>query len=212
MIKAIIFDLGGVVYKTNWRGLNRDFRNKFGFDIRPFNNEGLINDKYLIDMYNDSIVGKTSMKDIAIYLGHKNKVDEIIRYYKKFYFNNKILNEEMINIIKKLGNEYSIYALTDINKEHYEADKEGNLFSLFKSVFTSYEMGRRKEDISVFRDVIRDIGLKPGEILFIDNHKPNIDNAKKIGMETIYYTKFPKVTEFREKLKRILNEKEIDNL
>ncbi|MBI2449828.1 HAD-IA family hydrolase [Candidatus Pacearchaeota archaeon] len=203
MIKAIIFDLGGVIYITNWDGLNRDIRNRFGFDIRPFKNEILVKDKDLINIFIDAVIGKTCIRDAVIYLGHEDTADEIIRFYKKHYTKNKILNKEMISVIKKLKKKYHIFSITDTNKEHYEADKEDNLFNLFEKVFASFELGRRKEDISVFGDVIKVIGFKPEEILFIDNHMPNIENAKEMGMVTIYYEDFPKITKFKRELKNV---------
>ena len=203
MIKAIIFDLGGVVYKTNWDGLNKDFRDKFGFDIRPFKSKDLVNDKNLIGIFKDSIIGKTCVRDAVIYLGYENKADKIIKYYKKFYFKNKILNTKMIKIIKKLKKKYPIFVISDINKEHYESDKERDFFDLFERVFPSYELGRRKEDISIFRDTIKEIGFKPEEILFIDNHLPNIENAKEVGMNTILYDSFPETAKFKEELKNV---------
>ena len=51
MIKAIIFDLGGIVYATDWGGLNKKFRDKFGFDIRPFKSEDMGEMKEKVSSY-----------------------------------------------------------------------------------------------------------------------------------------------------------------
>ena len=200
MIKAIIFDLGGIVYVTDWGGLNKKFRDKFGFDIR------LLKNKDVAEIFRNANIGKSSIKDVAIYLGHKDKLNEIIEHYKNSYFSSKILNKEMLNLIKSLKKKYKIFTITDTNKEHYEADKEGGLFNDFEKVFASYQLGRKKDDISVFRDVLKEIGFKPEEVLFIDDLLPNIENARSIGLNTIHYTDFPKMDKFNEELKNILNE------
>jgi len=199
MIKAIIFDLGNVIYRTNWDGLNKMFRKKFGFDIR------LLKDKRVYKIFKDAKIGKASTKDVAVYLGHTDKVKEILKYYKKCCFDNKILNKGMIKIIKKLRNKYPIYVMTDTNKEHYESDKEGGLFDLFEKVFSSHDMGKLKTDKSFFEDITKGIGFSPEELLFIDDRLENIENAKEIGMKTIHYTDFPKIAKFKEKLKNALN-------
>ena len=54
MIKAIIFDFGSVLFKTQWEGINKDFLEKFGFSI-------LIEDnKEYIEIYRNSETGKTA--------------------------------------------------------------------------------------------------------------------------------------------------------
>ncbi len=199
MIKVIIFDLGGVVYITDWNRLNKKFKDKFGFDIRLLKNE------HVAKIFKNANIGKASVKDVAIYLGHKDQSSEIIEYYKKCYFNSKILNKEMLNLIKELKKKYRIFAITDTNKEHYEADKEGGLFNDFEKTFTSHQLGRKKDDISVFRDIVKEIGFKSEETLFIDDLLSNIENARKIGLNTICYTDFPKIDKFKEDLKKILN-------
>ena len=209
MIKAIIFDLGSVVYKTNWAGLNNDFREKFGFDIRPFKSktmESSLKEK-IISMYKDAIVGKSSIRDVAIYLGHEKDADKIIAYYKKSYFLNKILNKKMLEIIKRLKKDYTLYAITDINKEHYEADQEGGLFDMFEKVFASHLIGKRKNDIAAFHEVLKKIDFKPEECLFIDNLENNVDNAKATGMKVICYPDFPNMGNFKKELDHVLKEK-----
>lgn len=192
--------MGSVVYRTDWDKLNKQFKDKFGFDIRLFNNEKLI------EIYNNTNIGKATMKDMAIFLGHEKDADEIAEYYRKFYFNSKIINKDMLKVINNLKKEYPIYVITDTNKEHYESNKENGIFSNFKKIFASHELGRRKEDISVFRDVIKEIKFKPEEVLFIDDHLPNIENAKEVGLKTIHYKDFPKMDKFNEELKKILRE------
>ncbi len=200
MIKVIIFDMGSVVYRTDWDKLNKQFKEKFGFDIRLFNNEKLI------EIYNNANIGKATVRDMIIFLDHEKDDDKIVKYYKKYYFNSKIVNEEMIKIINNLKKRYPLYAITDTIKEHYESNKENKIFNNFKKVFASHELGRRKDDLTVFKDVIKEIGFKPEEVIFIDDYLPNIENAKKVGLKTIHYKDFPKMEKFNEELKKILRE------
>ena len=204
-IKVIIFDLGSVVYTTDWNGLNENFRSKFGFDIRPFKSEsmGVLKEK-IIGIFKDAIVGRTCIRDAVICLGKKENAEEIISYYKQYYAKNKVLNLHMVAIINKLKRGYSVFALTDTNKEHYEADEESGLFDLFDDVFASHILGKRKTDITIFHDLVQKIGFKPEECLFIDDIEEHIENARKVGMKAIHYTDFPNMDKFVEELNSML--------
>ena len=57
----------------------------------------------------------------------------------------------------------------------------------FDHVFNSYNIGKGKRDPSLFHDVTERLALAPGEILFVDDTKSNIENAQSAGWQTIYY-------------------------
>jgi len=46
--------------------------------------------------------------------------------------------------------------------------------------------------------------LLPKECVFIDDHLPNIEQAKKAGFHTIHYEEFPKIENFEKDLMKIL--------
>ena len=57
----------------------------------------------------------------------------------------------------------------------------------FDCVFNSYYLGKGKRDPTLFDDVVRQLGLAPAEVLFVDDDAGNVDNARRRGLRAIHY-------------------------
>jgi 2-haloacid dehalogenase len=200
MIKAIIFDFGSVIYKTDWKGVNKDFKEKFGFEILLENKK----DEALINIYNGANYAEVDFKEFFFKINPKiSDIDQVIKYYKKFYFKNKILNKDLIKLIAGLKKKYGLYGFTDIQREHYEANLEGGLYKHFNKIFTSFEFKRLKADEGAFEMLtceLEKFDIRPEECIFIDDNLTNIQNAEKAGFRTIHYDSFPDVSGLKDKI------------
>lgn len=56
----------------------------------------------------------------------------------------------------------------------------------FSPVILSYEEGLRKPNPEIYKRTIKRLGVKPEEVVFIDNLTPNLLAAAKQGMRTIH--------------------------
>lgn len=196
MIKAIIFDFGSVLFKTDWKEIDSDFIKKYRKSIRIGENQELVK------IYLDAEVGKSTMKEFLGKIDPLLGNEKAINFYKESYLKHKILNKEMRGLFSTLKKKYLLYGFTDTNKEHFEANKEAGLFNDFKEVFTSFQFEMRKSEEGAFKKLLQNISLKPQECLFIDDHAKNIENARKQGFEVIHYTSFPQITALEGELMR----------
>ncbi|MBN2686771.1 MAG: HAD family phosphatase [Deltaproteobacteria bacterium] len=62
-----------------------------------------------------------------------------------------------------------------------------DFFKWFDHIFSSYHMGKSKQDESHFDDVAAKLNVEPQRILFVDDHKANCERARNRGMKTITY-------------------------
>ncbi len=205
MIKALIFDFGGVIYKTKWKELNDFFLKKNGFSIAL--QEG---DKELIKIYNNSDIGKEDFRNFFFKIKPDiSDIDRILKDYKKGYARFKILNHELLKIIENLKKKgFMLFGFTDIKKEHYEANLEAGIYDSFIEIFASYKFGCLKSEKEAFEKLITELkryNLAPQECVFIDDHIPNIRNADSFGFKTIHYAEFPSVELLKKKLNEILS-------
>ena len=83
-----------------------------------------------------------------------------------------------------------IYAFTNSNSTHQLAwsKKYGHILNLFRDVFVSSEIGKRKPEPAAFEFISKEIGVKLELILFFDDSLENIVEAKKIGMQAVHVT------------------------
>jgi putative hydrolase of the HAD superfamily len=68
-----------------------------------------------------------------------------------------------------------------------ELDKRDHFFREFDHIYNSYYLGKGKRDPSLFTDVVNELKLLPGEVLFIDDNDNNVQTARAMGLRAILY-------------------------
>jgi len=181
MIKAIIFDIGGVVIKTNHRKVHEYVKNKSGADY-----------KYSLREYHNAETGKLKFETILKKIAVANKLNgnDYVKIYK--FARRKFTNLDK-KIVKMLGvfrKNYKLYVLSNTNTVHKVVNKKLGVYDFFNRVFLSTDMGLRKPDLKIYRLVLKKTGLKPQETVFIDDKKENIFAANKIGINGILFENY----------------------
>ena len=181
MIKAIIFDYGGVL---TTEGSFSPFVNYYAIKFKK-NPEEL---RILIkDLWNKAKVNKIDSKifwvDIAKFLDLEPKKvkKDIMNYFK---FRNDVFR--LIQNLKKNG--YKLALLTNHIEDWFEEEiKNHNLNSVFYVIVTSYNTNDAKPNKFIYKKVITLLKVNPHECIFIDDLKENLVPAKELGIETINY-------------------------
>jgi epoxide hydrolase-like predicted phosphatase len=192
-IKAIIFDVGGVlqVYKFSLLTMKKHTH----LSIHDFmaRKLGINLDQWFdaIDTaYADSITGKIP-KERELNIISKNlkitpeHLEHLwIRAYKKYFKRNNRLFQ-VAEDLKKQG--YKIMILSDQHHISKEALVPKEDYRLFDNVFVSSDLGMRKPNPKFYKFALKKTHLKPHETIFIDNQIWNIKPAKKLGIKTILF-------------------------
>lgn len=197
MIKAFIFDLGSVCFHIDWLKISEEMENKFNI-CTLVKSKGT---KEQIDCYNQALEGKRSAEDFFRLLSGKEDVEEIINYYKKMYRKYRSENKEITELIKKLREKFKVVCLTDTHSFHFETYTE--YFDNFDEVFASFQIGSIKADKKIFEKVRKKLGLKPEELVFIDDSDKNIENARSLGINAIRFENNKQLIEDLKKLKLV---------
>ena len=66
--------------------------------------------------------------------------------------------------------------------------RHGPMGSLFERVFVSAEMGRLKPEQAIYQEVLDELGIEAGDMIFIDNKAVNIDGAAALGIDGHVFT------------------------
>lgn len=69
-----------------------------------------------------------------------------------------------------------------------ELDRRTPFFHLFDHVFNSFHLKKGKRDPSVFGDVTARLGLKPEEVLFVDDKTGNLSRARASGLKVLHFS------------------------
>ncbi|MBI2552813.1 HAD-IA family hydrolase [Candidatus Uhrbacteria bacterium] len=96
------------------------------------------------------------------------------------------LNQDLLAFFKTIGEHIDVYMFTtEYIQEHPALQPE--LSGVFRRVFSGARLGLKKNDAQSYRFIAKEIALKAGEILYMDDKQANLDAAKEAGMVVIHY-------------------------
>jgi len=197
MVKALIFDIGGV---TVLPGSTKELRRKYS---KILNRDSQKFDSIWFKYYPSLRIGKIKIKKFwDNILSDLNKDYDIKKLNKIMYMYGKS-NKNILNFIGSNNKEYRTAALTNNIKEWFGVHKKRfNLGKYFDIIITSFDTGLAKPDKKIYLLTLKRLKLKPNECLFIDDYESNINAAKKLGMKTILYKNFKQFkTDFNKIIK-----------
>ena len=80
----------------------------------------------------------------------------------------------------------SILSNADLSLRH-RLEQELAIHDLFDDIVCSAEVGLAKPDHAVFRLACERLGLTPAACVFVDDHEPNVDAAREVGMSALLF-------------------------
>jgi putative hydrolase of the HAD superfamily len=184
-IKALIFDLGGVIIFYDHMIAARQMSKIIERDAKEIfkilnSNRGRFTCAYELGkprrVYWDIAKKRLRVKKIP-----EKKFDEL---WTTMFWPNK----KMISQIKKLRKNYRIALISNIGSLHLKyLEKKYSLNKLFPVRVYSYKVGVRKPKPKIFKTVLKRLKVKPKEAVFIDDRPENARGAEKLGMHGIYF-------------------------
>jgi HAD superfamily hydrolase (TIGR01509 family) len=98
-----------------------------------------------------------------------------------------------IEKLKELSKNYRLFLFSNTNAIHHAAFSEAfrkqfgfEFDSLFEKAWYSHLVGHRKPEVSAFEAVLKLGNISAAEALFIDDTLPNIEGARRAGLQAAY--------------------------
>ena len=188
-MKAIIFDMGGVLLDLDIEGCKTAFKEDLGFMeidalLDPCHQKGIIG-----DMEGGLISGEDFCDYIKAASREGTTVEDVKTAFRKIVVGIAPYKGPML---QKLAETYDLYILSNNNpivcpfaEELFAA--AGFPLDRFKKSYLSYEMKMLKPSDEMFKAVMNDIGLPAEEMLFIDDSQSNVDASIAAGLPAVYY-------------------------
>ncbi len=198
MIKAIIFDLGGVILKHK-ATLVGDILAEI-FSISP--EVGMqIWDQYRVRLLSGELSSREFFQEIKQKLNSSYSVEEILAKEHELYSANAKIDQEMLEFVKELKVKYKVYLLTDTIDIHDQFNQSRGIYDHFDLTFRScLEHTSKASGDEFFKKALEKINLVPEECIYIDDLEENIVTAEGLGMKAILYKN---LQQLKEDLQRI---------
>src|SRR5512137_1858067 len=195
MIRAVLFDFGGVLAEEGFReglkaiakgkGLDPDDFYKISSDL--VYQTGYITGACDEHSYWNAVRKKAGTKGVD-----QEFREEILKRFK--------LRPQMIVVVEKIKSSGLIVAiLSDQTSWLDELDRRTRFHHHFDYVFNSYHLKKTKRDPSIFKEICALLGIRPKEVLFVDDNLDNVRRATHQGLRAIH---FKGTREFQVEIKK----------
>lgn len=199
-IKAVVFDIGGVLEKGSEIEHYSPLCKALKIDLELFHK---IRKKYL----KKARIGKLSTKQYLLSISkeigieYKDLFRKWIKYKRKAFKKNRGV-ESIIRRLKKHG--YKVGSLTNIIEIHHKIRHENKIYDIFDFNICSFMIGIDKPKSRIYKLLIKKLEAKPEEIVFIDDYDEYLEPAKKVGMHTILFKNHKQLIKELKKLRLLV--------
>lgn len=183
MIKAFIFDFGGVLVRTEDHSPRHAWDERLGLPVGSV--ERAVHHSDLWIQTQLGRIAYTSYWDGVAEILYMRKED--INDLRRDYFSGDRINYRLVTLIRELRElGYPIALLSNESLELPTRLRELDLDDLFDHVLISAQIGVMKPDPTAFRVALQTLGVAPHEAIFVDDMLSNVRGAQQLGIQAIH--------------------------
>lgn len=197
-IKAIFFDIGGVLLRTQDRTSRQQLATRLG-----------MSNATLEELVFEAESGQQAQLGVIPAWQHWQSLArrlglpyEQIPAFRRDFFGGDRLDIELLDYLRSLHQDYRTGLITnafdDVRQPIFEEWKLGDIFD---HIVISAEVGVMKPDGRIYRLALQGLGVAAGEAVFVDDMQPNVEGARAVGMHAI---RFQNTEQTRADLERLL--------
>ncbi len=184
MIKAVLFDFGGVIAEEGFRDGLKALAESQSLNAKDMFSAGM-------DAVYDSgwVVGQGTESDFWQIMTTKTGLEGDPDEMRELILERFVIQPSMlalVDLLRRQGKRVGI--LSDQTEWLDELDRRHDIFRHFDHLYISYRMGKGKRDPSLFDDIAKDLDLPPHSILFIDDNPGNVERARERGWQGIVFS------------------------
>ncbi len=183
-IRAVIFDIGGVLVHTDDQAPRRKWELQLGLA------EGELS--HLVfgsDVMWRAMIGQATDAQVWQDVARKlNLNDEIMNDLIADFWSCEQIDAELVQFAQSLRPRYKTAILSNAGSGAREAmTQKFQLDAVFDPMIISAEEGLAKPDARIFHLATQRIGIAPDEAIFIDDRLENVQAARSVGMRGVQF-------------------------
>lgn len=186
MLKAVIFDVGGVLIRTHSRTGREKWAARFEMDSWDFENF-----VFRSESGRQAELGRKSFVAHWHWLGDHFGLNETeLAEMRHDFFAGDALNEPLVAYVQRLREAgYRTALLSNYADNARRLWQETYPFlQYFDGVTISAEVGVAKPTPDIYHIAAENTGVAVTEALFIDDFIENVEGARAVGMQAIHYS------------------------
>jgi glucose-1-phosphatase len=184
VIKAVIFDIGGVLIRTHNHSGRRRWEEKLG--LAEWESEEIV---FSGEMGTRAQCGAIGDSDLWRWIGeHLNLSAEDLAAFRRDFWSGDVLDLDLVTFIRSLRPRYQTAVISNATDNLQRALSDTYpIADAFHLIVCSAEEKMMKPDLEIYRRTLERLGRQPQEAVFIDDSAANIVAARQLGLHTVHY-------------------------
>lgn len=185
MIRAIIFDLGGVILPFDFSHAYERMERLSGL-ARDEIRRRLVESKLPARLESGRIQPQAFVDSVNQLLGTRLGFEEFRDVWVSIFAEDPLIPENLLSCLK---DRYRLLLLSNTNAIHFDWVVENfPHFAHFDRWVVSHEVGALKPDPAIYAEVLRHTGCRAEECFFTDDVPAYVDGARKAGIDAVQFT------------------------
>lgn len=188
-IKAVFFDLGGVILRTEYQAPRQHLAERFGMDYDDI-------DKIV---FGSSSAVRASVGEIDEE-EHWRNVMKVLKLpsseyerVREDFFAGDVLDHSILNFLRSIKPRVRTGLISNAWSRLREYIQREKFDDAFHHMVISAEVGVAKPDPRIYHIALEQLQVQPKEAIFVDDVLENIEACEQVGMRGIHF-KSPETT------------------
>ncbi len=182
-IKAIFFDLGGVIVRTEFQAPRQQLADRLGMEYDDLN-------KIVFDSETGirATIGEISSEEHwAFVLQRLKRPASELEAIRQEFFAGDIVDRTLLDYIRSLHGKYKTGLISNAWSDLRDFIIREKFEDAFDALIISAEVGAAKPEPKIFQIALEQFGVRPSEAVFVDDFYPNVEGCEKAGMRGIHF-------------------------
>jgi epoxide hydrolase-like predicted phosphatase len=182
-IKAVFFDLGGVIVRTEFQAPRQQLAERLGMEY---------DDLSKIVFYSDSGIKATTGE-----ISSDAHWDSVLKRLKRpasqlaaireEFFAGDIVDRTLLDYVRSLRSKYKTGLISNAWSDLRDFIVKEKFDDAFDTLIISSEVGAAKPEPKIFQIALEQFGVSPNEAVFVDDFLINIEGCEKVGIKGIHF-------------------------
>ena len=183
-IRAVVFDIGGVLEVTPDLGITRQWETRLGLAAGKL-------DERMRDAWRGGSIGTITLDDVhralreRLGLGEPQLAAFMADLWREYL---GTPNTELIDYVRRLRPRYRTGILSNSFVGAREREQAAYGFEdLVDEIIYSHECGMSKPDPGIYALACERLGVEPAQMVFLDDSGPCVEGARRAGIHAVLY-------------------------
>lgn len=182
-IRAIVFDVGGVLIRTTDHSPRRSWERRLGLESGEA--EAIVLNS---EMGHRAQRGKITTVELWAWVNDHLALGENLADFRRDFWAGDTLDEPLLQLVKLLNRDYQLAIISNATDSLLQTLESYDLTEEFDLIVGSAYEGIMKPDPGIYERTLARLGREADETVFIDDSQNNVAGAAAVGMHAVLFT------------------------